>query len=510
VSRVRNATVNSAFAYTQYGLALVTGFVLFPLVVWQIGKHDYGLWLVSGELVGYLLLGDLGVFTVLPWLVAAKHGARDYPAIGRYVGDAVAVGVVVGAVLLAAAGAVLMSDPVWLRVQPDHWAKLRVPLAVYLGLTGVAFPLRAFGAVLAGLQDVTFGGLLSVLTVGLTAVLTAVLVLTGFGLLGLAVSAGLPPLLAGLAAAVRYFVTHRPEVGSWKRPTWAGGRYLLGQGFGSWMSGLGVRMLTASTALVFAAVGQPGWATVLVATGKVAQVAQPFCQSLPDSALVGLSQLHGEGERERTRRVVSCLLLMYLIAPGFVGAGLLAANAAFVNRWIGAEVFGGLYVSGLLAAGLVAGNVSSSVFKVVAVAGYRTVVGLTALVGGAVTIGLGYLLSPVRGPAGVVEAYLIVLAVTLPIGVWLLRAVYGFGVREYVRAVGSWAVRATPVWVVAGALGGPLTTAPVWVVAAATAGLCVAYLFAVRPLIVQAPWPDKVRALLSRSRYFRPPAPPQT
>ena len=65
MSRTRKAVLGSAFAYANFALALVSGFVLFPIIVWQLGAYDNGLWIITGELVGYLLLGDLGVFTVV-------------------------------------------------------------------------------------------------------------------------------------------------------------------------------------------------------------------------------------------------------------------------------------------------------------------------------------------------------------------------------------------------------------------------------------------------------------
>ena len=37
----------------------------------------------DGDLAGYLLLGDLGVFAVLPWLFAGRNGAADRPGVAR-------------------------------------------------------------------------------------------------------------------------------------------------------------------------------------------------------------------------------------------------------------------------------------------------------------------------------------------------------------------------------------------------------------------------------------------
>ena len=47
-----------------------------------------------------------------------------------------------------------------------------------------------------------------------------------------------------------------------------------------------------------------------------------MCSILPDSGLIGLSQVHGAGDPTRTRRVVICLLTLYLLIPGVVAIGL--------------------------------------------------------------------------------------------------------------------------------------------------------------------------------------------
>ena len=75
MSRTRRAITGAGFQYAQVILALVTGVVLFPLTIRAVGVDAFGLWLASGEVVGYLLLGDLGVFAVLPWLIAGRDGA---------------------------------------------------------------------------------------------------------------------------------------------------------------------------------------------------------------------------------------------------------------------------------------------------------------------------------------------------------------------------------------------------------------------------------------------------
>ncbi len=505
MSRVRNAAVSSALQGANLVVAIVSGFVLFPLVVRAVGPHDYGLWLATGETVGYLMLTDLGVMAVLPWLVAARDGAGDADAVARYLADAVAVGVAVGAVAGAGAAVVWWADPTRLGVNPADWSLVRGPLTVLLGLTAAGLPLRAFTGLLQGLQDVTFVGLVAVTQSVLAVGLTAATVVAGYGLTGLAVAAGLPPVVAGGAAAVRALVRFRSQTAGWYRPTAGGCGRLVREGFGVWLGQFGVRLQTASGGLVCAALGRPDWATVLATTGKVAQVAQPLCTLAGDSGLVGLSHLAAGGDVARTRRAVVCLLLLYLIPVGGVAVGLAALNGWFVGVWLDPGLYAGGHTNAVLAAGAVAWVAAGGLFKTVGAVGRRSAAGLITVGCGALMVGVSYLLGAGRGLAGVAEGGLIVATAGMfPAGIALVAAVHGIAARELITGtVLPWAVRAVPVFVLAAAAGHSLSDRPA-VLLPTAAALGVAYLVAVRPLLDRAPWPPQVRRWLARVRLVRP------
>jgi O-antigen/teichoic acid export membrane protein len=506
MSRIRNAALTSAFGYAQHALSLASGFVLFPLVVWHLGARDYGLWLASGELAGYLLLGDLGVFTVLPLLVAGRDGAGDRPGIARHLADALAVGVAVAAGLGATAAAVWWGGPDRLGVNPADWAKVRGPLALLLVLTGIGLPLRAFTALLVGLQDVAFVGAVSLAQAALGVALTATLIPLGYGMPGLAVAAGLPPLLTGLAATARAFTRHRDVTRRWYRPAAGGCRRLLREGFGSWLSGFGVRLLTASSNLVFAALGRPEWGTMYTATGKLVQAIQPACWVIPDSSLVGLGQLAGADDLDRTRRTVLCLLMLYLLIPGGAAVAVMLANPWFVRVWpgVGPGLYAGDSVSALIAVNLVIGSAISGLFKVVGVVGYRVRLGVATIAYGAVAAGLGYLLGREHGMAGLAGGVVIAgVVLAIPVGLYVVWAVYRLGPRDLLGGgVGWWAVVTAPLLSVAAWLGGVLAGGPAAAVAAAGAVFAAAYLVALRPVVAGVPWPDRVRKWMLRLRLI--------
>ena len=57
-------------------LTLVVGLWLTPFLLGRIGTHEYGLWLITTQILGYLMLLDLGVVALAPRETAYATGRR--------------------------------------------------------------------------------------------------------------------------------------------------------------------------------------------------------------------------------------------------------------------------------------------------------------------------------------------------------------------------------------------------------------------------------------------------
>jgi O-antigen/teichoic acid export membrane protein len=502
MSRTRRAITAAGFQYAQLTLGLVSGVVLFPLTIRAVGVHDFGLWLATGEVVGYVLLADLGVFGVLPWLVAARDGAKDRPGIARLTADALAVGVVLAGLLAAAAAGVWLLDPAAVRINPDTWAKVRPALAAMLGLSAAAVLVRPFPALLAGLQDAAFVGWVGISQTALTIGLTVGLVLSGgFGLFGLAVATALPPVLGGVASAVRAATAHRYAL-RLPRPSLGGGCRLVREGFGAWLAGFGVRLLTGSTSLILVGLGRTADATLFAATGKAAQLLQNFAWVLPDSGLVGLSQVRAGGDAGHIRRSVLSLLVMYLLLSGFMAFAVLAANPALVRVWLGPDLYAGPTVNAVIALNLILGAAVTGPFKTVAAVAYRPAVGAATLVFGLLAAGLSYGLGKSGGLAWVAAGPSVAAAVfAVPFGLWVLPKAFPVTRREVTGWWLAWAGRSVPLLAAGAALGVVLWDRPVASFAAA-AGLGLVFFAVTRPVVALVPWPDSIGRILVRVRLI--------
>jgi O-antigen/teichoic acid export membrane protein len=485
MSRLRKAATTAGFAYVNFGAAIVAGIVLVPLTLRYVGARPWGLWLATGELLGYAGMLDLGVLGVLPWMIAEADGRRDRGAIGRLVGHGLSVGILVG-VLYGAAALVLWIVAVpALGVPAADRALLGPPLIVLVLVNAVSYPLRVFRAVVAGLQDAWFLGVMTLVATVTGIVVTIVMLTRGYGLHALALAAVVPTLVTGGASLARVLCIAPDALRGWVRPSWAGLRPLLANGTGVWLGAVGWHLLAASNALVLTYLGHPEWVVVYSCTAKLATTATQLAWVLPDSGLVGLAQLHGEGQPAgRVRDVVVMLLRLHLLLAGAAACGLLAFNPSFVTAWVGGDFFGGTSLNVLLSAGILLSSLVHGLITAASVVGNRLMVGVVTVVNGVVQVGLGLVMTHAWGLRGLAAAALLAALITsLPAGLRLLKPSTAITIRLLAAdLIRPWIVRVAPLVVIAFAAGALNRGLGIWTAAAVSAGIGLGHLWHMRPL----------------------------
>jgi len=489
MSKARKAATIAAFAYVQYGLAIVTGIFLVPLTLHTLGARAWGLWLASSEVLGYAGMVDLGILGVMPWILAAAIGRGDRAEQKTLVSQGLWLGAGVGILYVAAAFIAWQVLSPKMYLDPADRALVAEPLAVFVVATALCYPLAIYKALIMARQDAFFNGVLTVAQGVLGALLTAVLLIKGFGLYALMWSATIPPVFVSLACAVRAAAVEPELVLSIARPRLADLRMLLANGFGSWLGNLGWQLLAASNGIVITYMGHPEWVPVYSCTAKVAAMAMPLTWVLPDSAHVGLAQLSGERRRAgRVRQVVLMMQRLHLLIAGGMACGLLVFNPSFVTRWVGAPLFGGLMLNLLLAVGVVLHSFIHGLVSSASIVGNRVRVGIVVLVNGILQTMLAIVLGHRLGLVGVALAGLVATAATaLPAGIALLGPTASLKARAlWTEAVVPWGMRALPLVALSGLIG-TLYQSLGLVLSGIAAGLvCVAYAWQMRPLYAAA------------------------
>jgi O-antigen/teichoic acid export membrane protein len=482
------------FTYGQFLISIVSGFVLFPWAIYSIGAHDYGLWLATGELIGYVVLSDFGVLAALPWLVAKAAVDADSTVTGRLTSAAWLIGLWVssGACVAGALASIYpFADPTWEVV--------RGPLMVVFFCTVLSTPLRIYQAVLVGVQDVFYVSSVGLVQSLLTVILTALSLLNHGGIIGLAWALGGPPILGGFACWTRVRWRYALWLAwYWPKPgeLWA----LFCEGLGPWLASFGVRLLSGGNSIILSLAQQPTEATILATTAKIANVALPVFGTIPDSASIGLTQLHAEGKQERTQATVRCLVLMYWLLVGALLVGLMAGNGGFVQWWVGPNLYAGTVCNISLAILTGLFLVAGGYLKLVAAVAYRPLVGTLSLVYGLLAVGAAWVGFAVGGLVGMIGGQIVVTVVfALPCGLWLLTRVYAVGGCWLMQLFVAWFLRSLPALTLAVLVGACADGIAI------VLGTCVAFLlygFSVRPLLAQVDWPTPVRRWLERGRLL--------
>ena len=504
MSRTRRAGITAVFGYAQFALALVSGIAMVPFILSRVPNDQYGVWLAFGEVLAYSSMVDLGVVGVIPWLLAESDGRGDRPAMRGLLAAGVIFSTVAAIVFVVLALAAFQLAPSVAKVTAAQRAAVWGPLLFLVAATALTMPLRTFYAALIGLQDATFTGALAVAQVALNVALTGGLLLAGQGLYALAAAVSLPGLVASLASVARLRMIAPELLRGWRFPGMATLRSITAQGFGSWTAGLGWRMVAASDSIIILSVLGPAAAVVYAMTFKLGAVGMQMSWQLPDSGLVGLAQLKGEGRPERVREITLALLRLVLITSGGVACAIAAFNPSFVMLWVGPARFGGLALNAALAAVILSHSLSHGLFTTSATLGTRVQAGWAALLQGAVNLGAAILLGRMWGLTGIALAAVLSTAlVAYPAGVWMVRRTTGLTHGALLRqALAPWGVRAAILLLLGFAVSLAATRVWIWLPLPLAPVLAVLYLWAMKPLYAGLPLPARIRPLLLRLRLL--------
>lgn len=503
LTRTRRAMLAAAFAYLQFAASIVVGLIVVPLVLSHVDLRSYGLWLTAADLLGYAALLDLGMFSVLPWVVAQSEGAGAHDRLRRAVSNATAAALVLA--VLVAVAAVLMWRwvPAWIHMTDADRAMLSGPLLVYLAGSVLSLPLHVSGALVTGMQDYAFSGTVALVRSLISAALTIGLLLAGYQLYALAFGVAIPSIGAGMAMLFRQHTRFRHLARDWPRPTVHGVRWLLHESVGAWLGVFGWRLLSTTNAIVLTAAGHPELVPLYSCTARLSTVLTQMGWALPDSGLVGLAQLQGEGRPVRLREVSRGLLKLHLIIAGGTATLLAAVNPAFVAWWVGPNLYGGDTLNLLLAAGVVMGAITHALVTVSAVLGWRIEVGATSIVNGLLQVALGFMLVQQMGYVGLAMAALISAAVTtLPVAIRLAAKSARLSPTESLGALRTWSLRAAAPMGVAVFVGVFVPAGRLPLAVAIWAALTPFYLWLVRPFIGDLPLDPRLHAAFVRLRLL--------
>ena len=504
MSRTRKAGILAIFGYLQFALGFVSGIVLIPLILKKVGTQNYGLWLACGDLLAYSAMVDIGVLNVLPWIIAEKDGQKDRQSISKLIGNGMAVASVIGAIYFLIAFILWHFAANLTNLDQTQRAMLSGPIFLLMIGTAIAFPMRTFYSALMGLQDVVFSGLMSVGQWALNISLILFLLLNGYGLYALAASAVVPTLTVSLACLLRLKVIAPDLLKGWGRPSLSKVFYLTKEGVGAWLGSFGWRMMAASNSIIIVSIGSPELAVIYACTAKLGEVLMQMAWMLPDSGLIGLAQLAGEGRPQRVKEVVLSMMRLLLITTGGVACIILFFNTCFVSVWVGPDKFGGFTLNTFLAASVIGLSLTHGLIVPAAVMGSRLQAGILTLAQGGVYLLTAVALGHFFGLPGIAAASVITsFALAIPLGIWILYRRTQLSPGDLWKgAVRPWCLRVAIFIVGCAAVGKMIPAGAFWFVVALAPVIGFLYVWHMRPLYIELPLPVRIRPWLVKLKLI--------
>ncbi|MDY3558319.1 oligosaccharide flippase family protein [Gemmata sp. JC673] len=483
-------------------LVMVVGLVLTPVLLARLGGVCYGEWLIVGQALALLALLDLGIISLLPREVAT--------AVGGDASDRGAAEVVRRATWL-----VWLQTPVVAAVTFGSWLAftsarpdLAGPLGVSLGGFVALFPLRVFGAILTGLQDLVFATGLNALGWAITTVLSVVLAFSDWGLYALVVATLAGQLVGAAVAYVRLRVRF-PEVRAWsgrpdRRDLWA----LLKPSLWASVYRLASLLGSGSDLMV---VGWFSGAEAVVVYSCTTKLPAVILQPLTTIMLTSFPALAELRTKDRAGfwRAARAVGLFLVIAGGLAGVGVAALNAAFVTSWVGADRFGGQALSLMAAAVLTVRLAVLSVSGPAYTLGWERRLAGASIAEGVVMLATGVAGTALFGPVGVMFGVLAgQLLVLGPLSVMILAREAGVRYWVVLGWFAGWGARFAVSFaaVAVAAVALPVTDRLV-AAGVGTAGLGL-YAVLTAPMLFRDPLrtyqPAALTALIRRLRRSRP------
>jgi O-antigen/teichoic acid export membrane protein len=495
MSRTNRFLSGIGFGYASQILTMLVGLWLTPFLLNRIGQHDYGLWLVGTQLMIYLALLDLGIVALLPRETAFATGrakkieeATDLPVI---IGQTVRL--IFWQMPLVALAAIIA----WLMM-PAAWEGLRYPIGVVLLAFVLMFPLRIFGAVLQGLQDLSFLGCTSIISFLLSTGITVALILAGWGLYALAVGWTVLQLITAAASYYR-LRTRFPSVlprslAELRLPT---ARVRLGQGFWVSLSQITQVLLNGTDILIIGKLFGPTAVVPFVITGKLISVLANQPQMMMAMAGPALSQMRMGESRERLSEVCIALGQAMLMLSGAVVCVVLMVNQGFVELWVGRGQYGGFWLTALILLSMLLRHWNLTIGYALFCFGYERRLCLTTLLDGLVSVCAVFVFARWYGLIGAPMGMIVgACLISLPANLTALARETEMPVWRLLQPLAPWFLRFLILILGIGALARNWTPNTLPLLAATAAATALIYLAVMFPLALRYPLGQYVRPRL--------------
>ena len=344
----RRASLNALAAMVDYGARIIIQLLLAPLMLSSLGAGGFGAWQVLQRLVGHATPAGGRPGEALKWVVAHDQSSDDAERKRQQVGTAVRVWALFLPLVLGIGLVLAWISPGLVHATGDDVWVVRAAaslLVLNVALMGVA------GLPQAVLQGENLGYRrlgLSTAILFVSAVVAAIFLVAGWGLVGLAAAALVGTVLSGLT----FVHIVRRQVPWWgiARPARGAIRSFVSLSWWFLLWNLVMQAMKGADYIVLGALAGTAVVATYSLTSLVPQAVSDAVFMVISATMPGLGGIVGAGDLERAARVrAETLVLCWLLAAA-AGATVIVWLPGFIDLWVGSRYDAGTVATVLICA----------------------------------------------------------------------------------------------------------------------------------------------------------------
>jgi O-antigen/teichoic acid export membrane protein len=347
-SKTNASIVNLFFNYANASFAIINGLVLVPLYLTYFSVGTYGSYLASGNIVGMLGLLEGGMAFVLTQKLSSSYAKKDLDGFSKILGSGLFISVSIAIVLFIIGLAIFPFISEWVKAEPNQYKNMQYAFLYSAIGAGLNIIFHNISAVFQALLKVSLSGFINLISIffGITITLLGL----QFGLGVVAIPLGI--LVRGfVGVSILIFTLIRilkRERLTKIQITKLDCSKLIKSVLPMFGGGVAKSLVTNSQLLIITNFISPTASAVFFITGRIYQVCDSFLAPIGSSIFSSISQIVGEGDRNKVKKSIIKVFSLFNGASAFILSTSLILNYSFVSLLLGSDKYGGMALSFLL------------------------------------------------------------------------------------------------------------------------------------------------------------------
>jgi O-antigen/teichoic acid export membrane protein len=323
--------------YAVYAAAIVSGLVVTPVVLEQIGDEAFGIWSIIGAATIYLSVLDFGVGPTIVRFAAEARGRRAPADVNAIASAGLALYAVIGAVTLPLGLGLAYALPLLVETPSELVWPARVATMLVVLSIALRFPLGLFNNLLVAQQRFDLQNLGSLVATVLYAALVVVLIPNGGGLVLLG-ALTLATTVLRLALPLLWLRRELPGLRIERRlATRPRFRELTSFSWSNFLVHVAYKVVFSADVIVVGIVLGPVEAALYAIAAKLFALAFGLGSVGTHLLYPALAEKEGSGEEERQRGLLLAGLRGGTAAALVLGLPLVLIPGRLIEAWVGGD-----------------------------------------------------------------------------------------------------------------------------------------------------------------------------